>query len=72
MGEPNKPPRPMTPHDVKRLLARLTPDQRRRYEELLHAEPYVRGHDPRRDYTRCARLAEKVLYEDACAAKGEP
>lgn len=52
---------------VARLLARLTPDQRRRYEVLCRAAP--RHHHSGKLYDGAkATIAERILYEDAMKA----
>lgn len=50
---------------VMRLLARLTPEQRRRYEAACCCHP-VRGAHSGKLYDReKAAIAERILYEDA-------
>jgi hypothetical protein len=49
---------------VMRLLARLTPDQRRRYEEACSKAP--RHHKSGKLYDRAkAEIAERILYQDS-------
>jgi hypothetical protein len=53
---------------VMRLLARLTPDQRKRYEAACRDAP--RHHRTGKLYDDAkARIAERILYEDAVAAR---
>jgi len=52
---------------VMQLLVRLTPDQRRRYEEACRVHP-VRGEHSGKLYDgEKAAIAERILYEDAKA-----
>lgn len=56
---------------VGRLLARLTPDQRRRYEAECAAAP--RHHRTGKLYDgEKAKIAERILLEDARARPADP
>lgn len=48
---------------VMRLLARLTPDQRRRYEEAMRRAPGYHTTGKKYDAQKAA-MAERILYED--------
>ena len=50
---------------VQRLLARLTPDQRVRYELACRAAPRHPHSGKLYDGDKAA-IAERILYEDAC------
>jgi hypothetical protein len=50
---------------VVRLLARLNPDQRRRYEEACRVCPIRGAHSGKLYDGEKAKIAERILYEDA-------
>ena len=52
---------------VMKLLARLTPDQRRRYEEACRTAPREGAHQRLFDGEK-ARIAERILYEESLGA----
>lgn len=49
---------------VGRLLARLSPDQRKRYEEQMRKEMGWYSNGKKYDRLK-AKVAERILYEDA-------
>ena len=49
---------------VRRILARLTPEQRERYEKACATEVWLRHRNGRLYDTDRARIAERILYVD--------
>lgn len=55
---------------VMRLLARLSPDQRRRYEAEMARRPGHHRSGKKYDHLK-AEVAERILYEDSKATAPE-
>jgi len=49
---------------VRRILARLTPEQRERYEKACATEVWLRHRNGKLYDTDRARIAERILYVD--------
>lgn len=56
---------------VMRLLARLTPDQRRRYEEEMRREPGHHSTGKKYDGLK-AQVAERIMLEDSLLRRNSP
>lgn len=56
---------------VRRILRRLTPEQRERYEEACERETELRHRNGKLYDDARAVIAERIIYEDRVADRGE-